>query len=135
MLCWNVQGTDDVFKTATTSDAACVSALNVMSRGAGPALASADHIQSAVKVFDLADIDAATAGTLARIVQPLLAVSQLLMISRIVLSWYPQVGLYIYVLQVMMLGHMGVLAGRCCLASSFTRGAYIMPLCIPDCNT
>ena len=40
----------------------------------------------------MADIDPATAGAIARVVQPLLAVSQLLMISRIVLSWYPQVG-------------------------------------------
>lgn len=42
-------------------------------------------------MFQVADIDPATAGRIAHVVQPLLAVSQLLMISRIVLSWYPQV--------------------------------------------
>lgn len=90
------QGTDEA---AATIESACVT-LIVMFPGAGPAIASADHIQSAVRVFDLADMDAATAGTLARILQPLLAVSQLLMISRIVLSWYPQVAFCICVCQV-----------------------------------
>lgn len=42
-------------------------------------------------LYELADIDAKTAGAIARVVQPLLAVAQLLLIVRIVLSWYPQV--------------------------------------------
>lgn len=40
---------------------------------------------------DIADIDAKTAKLLATILQPFLSVSILLMIIRIVLSWYPQV--------------------------------------------
>lgn len=42
-------------------------------------------------LWDLADIDARTAGLLARILQPFLSIGILLMIIRIVLSWYPQV--------------------------------------------
>jgi hypothetical protein len=56
----------------------------------GPAMAHADHISHAVAVFDIADIDAATARTIAQVVQPFLVVTQLLMISRIVLSWCAQ---------------------------------------------
>ena len=41
-------------------------------------------------LYELADLDAKTAGLLARVLQPVLAVAQLLMIVRIVLSWYPQ---------------------------------------------
>lgn len=40
---------------------------------------------------DIADIDANTAKILATILQPFLSVFILLMIIRIVLSWYPQV--------------------------------------------
>ena len=49
------------------------------------------ELPHAVAVYELADIDAKTAGAIARVVQPLLAVAQLLMIVRIILSWYPQV--------------------------------------------
>ena len=42
-------------------------------------------------MFELADIDAKTAGTLATVLRPVLSVGILLMIVRIVLSWYPQV--------------------------------------------
>ena len=42
-------------------------------------------------VSELADIDAKTAGTLAAVLRPVLSVGILLMIVRIVLSWYPQV--------------------------------------------
>ena len=42
---------------------------------------------------DLADIDANTAKLLATVLQPFLSISILLMIIRIVLSWYPQVRL------------------------------------------
>ena len=50
--------------------------------------ASADHAQL---LYQLADIDKQTAGAIAFVLQPVLSVSTLLMISRIVLSWYPQV--------------------------------------------
>ena len=40
--------------------------------------------------FELADIDARTAGTIATVLRPVLSVGILLMIVRIVLSWYPQ---------------------------------------------
>ena len=49
------------------------------------------ELRHAMVVYELADLDAKTAGAIARVVQPLLAVAQLLMIVRIVLSWYPQV--------------------------------------------
>ncbi len=45
-------------------------------------------------LWDLADIDAKTAGLLARILQPFLSIGILLMIIRIVLSWYPQVKIF-----------------------------------------
>ena len=50
--------------------------------------ASADHAQL---LYQLADIDKQTAGTIAFVLQPVLSISTLLMIVRIVLSWYPQV--------------------------------------------
>ena len=42
-------------------------------------------------LWEIADIDAKTAGLLAKILQPFLSIGILLMIIRIVLSWYPQV--------------------------------------------
>ena len=42
-------------------------------------------------VGDLADIDAKTAKLLATILQPFLSIGILLMVVRIILSWYPQV--------------------------------------------
>ena len=42
-------------------------------------------------IADVADIDAKTAGIIARVLQPFLSISILFMIIRIVLSWYPQV--------------------------------------------
>eukprot|EP01025_Chloroclados_australasicus_P039802 TRINITY_DN4142_c1_g1_i3.p2 TRINITY_DN4142_c1_g1~~TRINITY_DN4142_c1_g1_i3.p2 ORF type:complete len:190 (-),score=6.15 TRINITY_DN4142_c1_g1_i3:251-781(-) len=42
-------------------------------------------------LYEIAGMDASTAALLATILRPLLAVGQLLMISRIVLSWYPQI--------------------------------------------
>ncbi|BDA47560.1 Protein COFACTOR ASSEMBLY OF COMPLEX C SUBUNIT B CCB3, chloroplastic [Coccomyxa sp. Obi] len=59
-----------------------------------PAHASASESLSrhhAQVLWDLADIDARTAGLLARILQPFLSIGILLMIIRIVLSWYPQI--------------------------------------------
>ncbi len=50
--------------------------------------ASAHHAQL---LYQLADIDKQTAGRIAFVLQPVLSVSTLLMIVRIVLSWYPQV--------------------------------------------
>lgn len=46
---------------------------------------------SAQTVYELADIDAKTAGTIAQVLGPLLAIGQLLMIIRIVLTWYPNI--------------------------------------------
>ena len=42
-------------------------------------------------LYELADMDAKTAGTLALILRPVLSITTLLMIVRIVLTWYPQV--------------------------------------------
>lgn len=44
-------------------------------------------------LWDVADIDARTAGLLAAVLQPFLSIGILLMIIRIVLSWYPQVSM------------------------------------------
>ncbi|CAL5220796.1 g2869 [Coccomyxa viridis] len=50
------------------------------------------HSTTAVQVLgDIADIDANTAKLLATVLQPFLSISILLMIIRIVLSWYPQI--------------------------------------------
>ena len=58
-------------------------------RWSGPAAdVSAQHAQL---LYQLADIDKQTAATIALVLQPVLTISTLLMISRIVLSWYPQV--------------------------------------------
>jgi hypothetical protein len=40
---------------------------------------------------ELADLDARSAGIIARILQPVLSLAIVLFIARIVLSWYPQV--------------------------------------------
>eukprot|EP00884_Botryococcus_braunii_P010066 jgi/Botrbrau1/19060/Bobra.0100s0084.1 len=61
-----------------------------------------DHIVSASQaaaasdtlvnhLFNLADLDAKTAGNLAAVLRPVLSLSILLFIVRIVLSWYPQI--------------------------------------------
>lgn len=42
-------------------------------------------------VLELADIDPATAGTLSALLRPVLSVSSLLMIVRIVMTWYPEI--------------------------------------------
>lgn len=47
--------------------------------------------KAAEVLYELADIDAKTAATIASLLGPLLNVGQLLMIARIVLSWYPNI--------------------------------------------
>ncbi|KAL4516824.1 hypothetical protein Ndes2437A_g01155 [Nannochloris sp. 'desiccata'] len=42
-------------------------------------------------VYELAGFDSATAGTLNLILRPVLSISSLLMIVRIVMTWYPEV--------------------------------------------
>ena len=42
-------------------------------------------------VFDVAALDSASAGTLATILRPVLSISSLLMIVRIVMTWYPEI--------------------------------------------
>lgn len=42
-------------------------------------------------VYELAGLNSATAGTLNTILRPVLSVSSLLMIVRIVMTWYPEV--------------------------------------------
>lgn len=50
------------------------------------------HIPRAAEVlYELADIDAKTAATIASLLGPVLNLGQLLMIARIVLSWYPNI--------------------------------------------
>ena len=47
--------------------------------------------KAAEVLYELADIDAKTAATIASLLGPLLNIGQLLMIARIVLSWYPNI--------------------------------------------
>ena len=47
--------------------------------------------QAAEILYELADIDAKTAATIASLLGPVLNIGQLLMIARIVLSWYPNI--------------------------------------------
>jgi hypothetical protein len=42
-------------------------------------------------VYELAGVNSATAGTLNLILRPVLSISSLLMIVRIVMTWYPEV--------------------------------------------
>lgn len=48
-------------------------------------------VQAAEVIYELADIDAKTAATIASLLGPVLNIGQLLMIVRIVLSWYPNI--------------------------------------------
>ena len=47
--------------------------------------------RAAEVIYELADIDAKTAATIASLLGPVLNLGQLLMIARIVLSWYPNI--------------------------------------------
>lgn len=49
------------------------------------------HTRAAEVLYELADIDARTAATIASLLGPVLNLGQLLMIARIVLSWYPNI--------------------------------------------
>ena len=49
------------------------------------------NLQAAEVLYELADVDAKTASTIASLLGPVLSVGQLLMIVRIVLSWYPNI--------------------------------------------
>ena len=48
-------------------------------------------LQAGEVLYELADIDAKTAATIASLLGPALNIGQLLMIIRIVLSWYPNI--------------------------------------------
>jgi hypothetical protein len=52
------------------------------------AAGAADHAQL---LYQLSDLDGRTAGAISLVLRPILSISTLLMISRIILSWYPQV--------------------------------------------
>ena len=69
-----------------------------------PAFGPAQHQETGIKhrrmhhtpraaevLYELADIDAKTAATIASLLGPVLNLGQLLMIARIVLSWYPNI--------------------------------------------
>lgn len=55
-----------------------------------PVDAAATAVASYTELFALADVDAATAGLLALVLRPVLSISILLMIVRIVLTWFPE---------------------------------------------
>jgi len=42
-------------------------------------------------IFELADLDSKTAGAVSAVLKPVLSVASLLMIVRIVMSWYPEI--------------------------------------------
>ena len=48
-------------------------------------------IETTQALYDLADLDAATAGLASTVLRPVLSISSLLMIIRIVLTWYPEI--------------------------------------------
>jgi YggT family protein len=77
--------------TVATKLLSAAAALSSMQPGAAWSATTHTELPHAMALYELADIDAKTAGAIARVVQPLLAVAQLLLIVRIVLSWYPQV--------------------------------------------
>lgn len=55
---------------------------------------AAEAAQSAVPVdlvLELAELDSKTAGTLSAVLKPLLSLASVLMIVRIVMSWYPEI--------------------------------------------
>ena len=50
-----------------------------------------DLAGAGMPLADVAALDSATAGLLASVLRPVLSLSSLLMIVRIVLAWYPEV--------------------------------------------
>ena len=76
--------------TAATAPEGAIDAALSSAQQAFAAAAVVDP-NSARLVAELADLDAKTAATIAVVLRPVLSISTLLMIVRIVLSWYPQV--------------------------------------------
>ena len=62
------------------------SASQLLTAAADPQVAAASQA-----VFDLAGLDSATAGTLSAVLKPVLSLASLLMIVRIIMTWYPEV--------------------------------------------
>ncbi|KAL4425213.1 hypothetical protein ABPG75_009229 [Micractinium tetrahymenae] len=85
-------------KAAARQAAAAAAALGGSLAASPAALAAADHAaataaadpQTAQLVADLALLDAQSAGLLSAILKPALSLTSLLMIVRIVMSWYPE---------------------------------------------
>lgn len=58
---------------------------------AAPALALAQQQPLEQALWDVAELDSATAGLLLLVLKPLLTVGSLLMVARIVMTWYPEI--------------------------------------------
>lgn len=61
---------------------------NAMDIVDGSSIATFEHAQV---IYDMAGLNSATAGLISSILRPTLSLSSLLMIVRIVLTWYPEI--------------------------------------------
>lgn len=76
---------------ARDTSAAPSASAAVLAASESLAAAVAAHPAGGRLLYEVADMDAKTAATIALILRPVLSISTLLMIVRIVLTWYPQV--------------------------------------------
>ncbi|KAI3435001.1 hypothetical protein D9Q98_003053 [Chlorella vulgaris] len=78
--------------TAAASGLAATALALASSPGAALAAAAADPQAAAAAqaVYELAALDSKTAGSLSLVLKPVLSIASLLMIVRIVMSWYPE---------------------------------------------
>lgn len=76
---------------AAASAAALAGSLGLPPAALAAAAADPQAAAAAQVVYELAALDSATAGTLAAVLKPALSLASLLMIVRIVMSWYPEI--------------------------------------------
>ncbi len=76
---------------AAATAAALASSLGMPPAALAAAAADPQAAAAAQAVYELAALDSATAGTLAAVLKPALSLASLLMIVRIVMSWYPEI--------------------------------------------
>ncbi|PRW34048.1 CPLD43 required for cyt b6 assembly [Chlorella sorokiniana] len=76
---------------AAATAAALAGSLGLPSAALAVAATDPQAAAAAQAVYELAALDSATAGTLAAVLKPALSLASLLMIVRIVMSWYPEI--------------------------------------------
>lgn len=76
---------------ATAAAAALAGSLGLPPVALAAAAADPQAAAAAQAVYELAALDSATAGMLAAVLKPALSLASLLMIVRIVMSWYPEI--------------------------------------------